>query len=256
MRSAGLGLLLAACLLIIGVPLAAQSADEEIGQLPLDSRLCLRFDTSDPAIASSYVLPEGTQVSLEFMTYVSTRAAKRNDRIRFRVVSDVSVDGLTVIPKGSEAWGTVTRTKKPHHFSRNGKLQIALQSVTLLNGQTIAIRVRAPAWKQTGKWDLREPDSLQAPLLLMLVPAMLAIMPSEDRQAVLGSALEGIIAKGSHDERPPGVRIEAVISRAVELNREEFSKLQPATLVQAPAGLKTLCCASSAAIEPLVRNKD
>lgn len=234
MRSFGLGLLLAACLLLMAVPLAAQSADEEVGQLPLNPRPYVRFDTFDPAIASSCVLPEGTQVPLEFVTYVSTRTAKRNDRVRFRVVSDVSVDGLTVIPKGSEAWGTVTRTKEPRHFSRNGKLQIVLQSVMLLNGQTIAIRVPVPARTQTGKWDLRDPDSLQAPLLALLAPAMLAIMPPEDRQAVLGSALEGIIAKGSHDERPPGTRIEAVTSNAVELNREEFNKLQSATSGQEP----------------------
>ena len=228
MRSFRQILLSAICLLLAAGPLFAQSADEGLGQLPLNMGPFVCSDTFEPVIAPSFVLPEGTQVSLEFATYISTRTAKRSDRVRFRVVSDVSVEGMTVISKGAEAWGTVTLAKKPGHFSRDGKLQIALQSAILLNGQTIAIRVPAPARTQTGKWDLREPDSLQVPLLGLLAPVLFVAAPREDQRKLVGWALGGMIAKGDHDVRVPGMRIEAEISHATELNRLEFNKLQAA----------------------------
>jgi hypothetical protein len=121
-------------------------------------------DLSNPSTARVFVLPEGAQIPLEFVTPVSTRTAKRNDRVRFQVVSDVRVSGLTVTRKGAEAWGIVTVAKKP-------------------------------VCKQCEKWDWHSTDSLQA---LTPLRVTLAMMPEEDRLAVLGSAFEGIISEGDH----------------------------------------------------------
>lgn len=215
-----------ACLFAV-THLCALSTQEKVEELPLRPRPLTWPDFSNPPTPPVFVLPEGTRICLEFASYVSTQTAKRNDPVRLQVVSDVRIAGLKVIPKGAEAWGIVTLAKKPGHFSRDGKLQIELQSVTLLNGQAIAIRVPTVC-RQCGKWDLRSSDSLQAPLLALFAPVMLATMPPEDRDTVFGSAIKGIISKGNQEKRLPGTRIEAVVSRAVELNREEFSTLQPA----------------------------
>jgi hypothetical protein len=149
------------------------------------------------------------------------------------VVADVSVEGLTVIPKGSLAWGTVTLAKKPGRFERDGKLQIAINSVTLLNGQTIAIRKRPPPRTQAGGWGWRG-DALQGPLLIPVAAAIFAVSPREDQETILGSLLEGILAKGHHTELPPGTPVEALTSQFVNLNREEFGKLQPVATGQVP----------------------
>ena len=229
MRISRLILRSAVCLFCGVTPLFAQSTGERVDELPLSTRPLAWCDLSGRAIATVFLLPEGTLVPLEFATHVSTRTAKRNDRVKFQVTSDVKADGFTVISKGTEAWGIVTLAKKPSHFLRDGKLQIELQSVTLLNRQAIALRSPA-VYKQCGKWDWRSTDSLQAPLLALFAPFMLATMPKEDSLAVLGS----MISKGDQDERLPGTRIEAVVSRAVELNTEEFSKLQSGILGLTP----------------------
>jgi hypothetical protein len=225
----------AAFLWLSAAPLFAQSPVEEIGPIPLhlDPEQWALLETLKPAITEFLVLPEGTPVSLEFLTLVTTRTAKRGDRVKFQVVSDVSVEGLTIIPKGSVVWGTVTLAKKPGRFSRDGKLQIALNSVTLLNGQTIAIRKRPPPRPPAGGW-LSGPDSLQAPLLAVVGVGIFAVAPPEDRDAFFGSILAEIIARGHHTELPPGTRVEALISQFADLNREEFGKLQPVARGQVP----------------------
>jgi len=224
----------AAFLWLSAAPLFAQSPVEEIGPLPLhlDPEQWALRETLKPAITEFLVLPEGTPVSLKFLTLVSTRTAKPKDRVRFQVVSGVSVEGLTVIPKGSVAWGTVTLAKKPGRFSRDGKLQIALDLVTLLNGQMIAIRKPPPPRPPAGGW-LRGPDSLQAPLLTVVGAGILAFSP-EDRKVFFGSVLEEVFAKGHHTELSPGTPVEALISQAANLNREEFAKLQPVATGQLP----------------------
>jgi hypothetical protein len=225
----------AAFLWLSAAPLFAQSPVEEIGPLPLhlDPEQWALLETLQPAIPDFLVLPEGTPVSLELLTLVTTRTAKRKDPVKFQVVSDVSVEGLTVIPRGSIAWGTVTIAKKPGRFSRDGKLQIAFNSVTLLNGQTIAIRKPLPPRPPAGEW-LRGPDSLQAPLLAVVGVGVLAVAPPEDREAFFGSILAEIIAKGHHTELFPGTHVEAVISEVAHLNREEFDNLQPVATGQVP----------------------
>lgn len=218
----------AAFLWLSAAPLFAQSLVEEIAPLPLKlaPRQWALLETLNPAMTEFLVLPEGTPVFLESLTLLTTRTAKRKDRVKFQVVSDVSVEGLTVIPKGSVAWGMVTLAKEPGRFERDGKLQIALNSVLLLNGQTIAIRKRPPPRTLAGGWSLRG-DALQGPLLIPFAAAIFAASPPEDQETILGSLVEGIFAKGRHIELPPGTPVEALISQPGNLNRQEFANLQP-----------------------------
>jgi hypothetical protein len=223
-------LLSVACIWLSAGSLFAQSPGEMIGPLPfqLGPGHWTLLETLKPQLTEFLILPKGTPVSLEFLTFITTRTAKRNDQVEFRVVSDVSVEGLTVIPKDSVAWGTVTQAKKPGRFERDGKLQIALTAVILLNGQVIAIRIRPPAPTPAGSKTLRSPDSLQGPLL---IPIGLAIawLSREDpqTQVAVGSILKDAFTKGHHAELLPGTPVEAKVSQSLDLNREEFGKLQP-----------------------------
>lgn len=220
--------LLTLLLWLSAVPLLAQSPCEDLESLPFQvgSKQWAPLGISKTTIPDSFVLPEGTPVPLEFLTLVTTRTARRSDRVQFQVVSDVLVEGLTVIPSGSLAWGTVVLAKKPGHFSRDGKLYVALETLTLLNRQTIAIRNRLGASTRADKWSINSTDSLQAPLLVPAAVAILALSSREDRDAFAESVVEGIFTKGHHIEMLPGTRIEAVISQRVNLNRDEFKNLQ------------------------------
>jgi len=237
MRCLRLILLSAACLWLGTGPLFAQSPGEEIGPLPfqLGPGQWALLETLKPQITEFLILPQGKPVSLESLTLVTSHTAKRNDRVGFRVVSDVLVEGLTVIPKGSVAWGTVTHAKKPGYFERDGKLQIAVAAVALLNGQMIAIRNRPPARTRTINKTLRSPDSQQGPLL---VPVGLAILwfsrDDPQTQAAVGSILKDVFTKGHHAELLPGTPVVAEVSQDLVLNREEFGKLQPPPSGQIP----------------------
>jgi len=63
---------------------------------------------------------------------LSSAAVKVADRVPFRVVKDVRVADLIVIPRGADAGGLVTAVQPKGRKGRPGKLDIAIQSVQLL----------------------------------------------------------------------------------------------------------------------------
>lgn len=67
------------------------------------------------------------------------RAAKTNigDRVNFKVVRDVKVDGKVAIPAGTLAFGKVTEAKRSTCFGTKGRLSINLSGISLESGETI-----------------------------------------------------------------------------------------------------------------------
>src|SRR6267378_3455861 len=86
---------------------------------------------------SSLKLDDSTPVVLRAKQDLSSAAVKVGDRVPFRVVKDVRVADLIVIPRGADAWGLVTAVQRK---GRPGKLDIAIQSVQLLTGGKAPLR--------------------------------------------------------------------------------------------------------------------
>jgi len=85
-------------------------------------------------------LPDSTPVILRTKQDLSSSTVKAGDRVPFRVVKDVRVAELIVIPKGGDAWGVVTEVQPRRRKGKPGKLDIAIQSVQLLTGENAPLR--------------------------------------------------------------------------------------------------------------------
>lgn len=80
MRTSGLVLWSGQLPAFLRLQLSAQSAEERVEELTSYAKPFMWAGLSNPSTAHVFVLPEGTQIPLEFVTPVSTRTAKRNDR--------------------------------------------------------------------------------------------------------------------------------------------------------------------------------
>lgn len=85
-------------------------------------------------------LEDGTVVKIRLTKDISSATAQDNDRVDFVVLEDVKVAGLVVIPKGSVAWGTVTKAQAKRRVGRGGKLDVTIDSVRLADGDKAALR--------------------------------------------------------------------------------------------------------------------
>lgn len=91
---------------------------------------------------SSMKLEDSTPVMLRTKKDLSSATAKLGDRVPFRVVKDVRVADLIVIPRGADAWGLVTAVQPKRRKGRPGNLDIVIQSVQLLTGENAPLRAK------------------------------------------------------------------------------------------------------------------
>lgn len=93
-----------------------------------------------PTVAqSSVTVPDGTEVDLLLAEQVSSAYATVGQRIRFTVERDVVVNKTVVIPAGSVATAVVTTASPKKWAGRSGKLEIAMQNVTAIDGSKVEL---------------------------------------------------------------------------------------------------------------------
>lgn len=86
------------------------------------------------------VLEDGTPIRLSLARTLSSADCRVGDRVDFKVVEPIVIDGVTVVPQGSIAWGKVAEAKHKRRMTRGGKLAIAIESVKLANSDKATLR--------------------------------------------------------------------------------------------------------------------
>ncbi|RYD44909.1 MAG: hypothetical protein EOP63_03450 [Sphingomonadales bacterium] len=86
------------------------------------------------AMAKRYYLPIGTPLKLQTTTPLSTKISKPGDRVRLKVVEDVSFRGTVVVPVGTSVIGEVSQAQRNGHVGKKGKLQVRFISIEMPDG--------------------------------------------------------------------------------------------------------------------------
>ncbi len=84
-------------------------------------------------------LQNGTAIKLKLTETLSSASAKTGQKIPFEVVEEVDVDGVPVIAKGAQALGTVTNAEPKRAMGRPGKLDVNIDSVRMIDGESAAL---------------------------------------------------------------------------------------------------------------------
>jgi hypothetical protein len=93
-----------------------------------------------PQTATKFVLEDGTPVKLVLGETISSADERVGNLVNFEVVEDVLVNGTVVIPRGSNAWATVTVAEPKKRMGRAGKLDINIDKVRLADGEKVLLR--------------------------------------------------------------------------------------------------------------------
>lgn len=119
-------LALGAAMLIVS-PAAAQDAAPALAPI------------SEQSTANA-VLRAGTPISLQMMEEITTKkkAAKVGQRFMLEVTAPVEVNGVTVIPAGTPAWGEIVNVRNKGMWGKSGKLDAKLLFARV-NGRQIRL---------------------------------------------------------------------------------------------------------------------
>ncbi len=100
--------------------------------------------TSSAAVAAKpNTLLDGTPVKLRIGRNLSSSDAKIGEHVDFEVLEEVQVMGVVVIAKGATASATVTEAQPKRRLGREGKLEMTLDSVRLMDNEKAALTATA-----------------------------------------------------------------------------------------------------------------
>ena len=177
--------------------------------------------TPSAAANSTTKLEDATPVLLRTKEELSSATAKVGDRVPFRVTEDVKVGDLLVIQRGAEAWGVVTAVQARKHKGRAGSLDVAIQSVQLLNGDHAPLRAdqHSKGAANSAEMGLRMAQFGMTGVLLPVVPFLL-------------------LEKGKDALLPAGTKFTAYMNGDMPLDRTALEKVQP--VIAEPSGPATV----------------
>lgn len=87
------------------------------------------------AAQPKFILEDGTPVKLVLAETISSASQHKGNLVLFAVAEDVKLGDVIVIPKGANAWGTITAMKSKRRLGRGGKLEVTIDKVRLADGE-------------------------------------------------------------------------------------------------------------------------
>ncbi len=86
-------------------------------------------------------IPDGTPIEIESPYTLRSIDFKSNDRISFRVVNPIKINGVTVVEADAVATGRIDKAKRGGHWGKAGLFVWTMQTVTAVDGSQIPLRV-------------------------------------------------------------------------------------------------------------------
>jgi hypothetical protein len=93
-----------------------------------------------PPNPSEITLRNGTPIHLKLSKTMSSATAHVGDAVELLVAEEVIVDGISVIPAGSTATGSVVEAEPKKRMGHNGKLSFNINFVRLKDDEKAAVR--------------------------------------------------------------------------------------------------------------------
>lgn len=143
-------------------------------------------------VTANAVLRAGTPVALSMMEQITTKkkAAKIGQRFMLEVSAPVEVNGVTVIPAGTPAWGELVGVRNKGMWGKSGKLDAKL----------LYLRVNGRQIRLTGSFDDKGVTGTAG------VVGAIALVP-----------IAGFFMTGTSAELPKGGVVSGFIDEDVEL---------------------------------------
>lgn len=99
----------------------------------------LQAQTSLAEAQNQYWIPEGTEFKLALHTTINSKKSKKGDVVMTTLLEPVFVEDQEVLPKGVRVDGRVQEVHGAAHRGKGGQLYVLFNSLTLPDGQKIAI---------------------------------------------------------------------------------------------------------------------
>jgi hypothetical protein len=91
------------------------------------------------------VVPTGTGVEIELLENISSESLKADQSVAFKLVRGLEVNGVTLLPAGTQFSGMVTSANPSGHWGKAGAFDLKLDSLKLADGALVRVDFHRPA---------------------------------------------------------------------------------------------------------------
>jgi len=128
-----------ALLLAVSVPFSAFPAQQIMRQAMQPPAQQPVQQSPPPAPQPRFVLEDGTPVKLVLNETISSANQHKGNLVIFAVAEDVKIGDVIVIPKGANAWATITIARPKGKIGRAGKIELSVDKVRLADGEKVVL---------------------------------------------------------------------------------------------------------------------
>lgn len=216
-------------LLLLALPLFAQDAPKITASHPKTSRPLHHL--------SSFDLVDGTALYLELAQTLSSAQVKTGDVVRFILTEDVTMGGTVIAARGAIATATVTDARRRGRGLADGRIDLSLDSVELVDGERIPLRAtqqaRGPHQGEVGTLIALAPIGILDPAYWIGMPTL-------------------PFRRGDDIEIPAGTKIVAFVDGDYRLDEKVF-RLPLVTITSMPSTAEVSIDGTLAGSTPLAR---
>lgn len=197
---------------------ASQAEVEEVRRSIVDLRddVAGTLDARNQPGDRNIGIPDGTEIAVRLDQPISSRTARREDRVDGTVARSVRVDGQIAIPAGSTVRGVVQDVQAASRPSHGGRIDLRFDQVTLPGGRRVDIRSRVASLNEGGI------DKKKAGLGAVLGGILGGVIDGT-KGAIIGVLVGGggavVATKGDDVELPAGTVVNLRLERPVAVVR-------------------------------------
>lgn len=140
--------------------------------------------------SDSIALTEGTPVKVVIAEEISTKTAKLGDPVAFVISQDVIGNGHVLVSRGTPAKGVVINTSPAGRIGKSGKLGIAIESTTTVDGKELKLRA---AKGREGR-----DRGVSTSLLAVTASYFFLLRKGTEAKVAAGTALTAYVAEEKH----------------------------------------------------------
>jgi hypothetical protein len=160
-------------------------------------------------------LPEGTSIQVRLAHALSSRTARREDRVDATVAEPVRAQGVLALPAGAQVQGVVTAVEPAQRPSKAGRMEIEFDRV-YLDGVRVDMRGRVAEISESG--ERAEKAGIGA-----IVGGVLGGLLGGKKGAIAGILVGGggavVATRGEDVELPAGTVLTVRLERPLVIQR-------------------------------------
>ena len=185
----------------------------------------------------SVILPRGTKLVVNLVQGLSTKNSQEGEQFTTVLEKELVLDGMTVLPKGAQLLGTVSRVKRPGRFRGKAEMSLSFDVIRFPDGReepfvaTIS-RVQSPGDESRrispeGEIQGRSSYGKDAGMIVSggAAGAGIGAIAGGGKGAAIGSAAGGLMglagvlwSRGEEIQLPPRTAIEIVLEKPLALS--------------------------------------